>query len=106
VYLLLPTARFGSSVLIDDRVIVLKAQPDHFQPVADRRNDNPSNIHAADQICNQRIKGSRKFPSLEEARRVIQAAWTERGWKDAPPETPTDRMSYEVRMGPADTPAR
>lgn len=76
--------RFGSLVLIDAKIVSLEAQPDHFQPVADRRNDNPSNIHAADQICNERIKGSRKFASLEEARRVIQAAWVERGWTDAP----------------------
>ena len=84
--------------LIDGKIITLKAQPDHFQPVADRRNDNPSNIYAADQICNERIKGSRKFVSLEEARTIIQGAWKERGWGDVPPLMPfvrtTDPMMY------------
>lgn len=90
--------RFGSLVLIDGQIKTLKAQPDHFQPVADRRNDSSSNIHAADQVCNERIKGSRKFATLEEARNVIQAAWAERGWTDAPLLMPfepsTDRMIY------------
>lgn len=75
---------FGSAVFIDGRVKVLKAQVEHFQPRADRQNNNPSNILAACQICNHRIKGSRKFDSVEQAREIIQSVWKERGWTDAP----------------------
>jgi hypothetical protein len=76
--------RFGSAVLIDGRVRVLKAQIEHFQPKAERQNNNPANIYAACQICNHRIKSSRMFESVEEARSVIQAVWKERNWQDAP----------------------
>jgi len=75
---------FGSAVLIDGRVKILKAQIEHFQPKAERQNNNPANIYAACQICNHRIKSSRMFDSVEEARSVIQAVWKERNWHDAP----------------------
>jgi 5-methylcytosine-specific restriction endonuclease McrA len=74
---------FGSLVLIDGKLITLTAQPDHFIPRAKRLNNSPSNIVAACQLCN-RLKDSRVFTSIAQARAVLQAAWVERGWSDAP----------------------
>jgi 5-methylcytosine-specific restriction endonuclease McrA len=74
---------FGSMVLIDGNFITLKAEPDHFTPRAKRLNNSPSNIVAACQVCNG-LKSSRSFTTIEQARIVLQAAWIERGWGDAP----------------------
>ena len=78
---------FGSCALIDGELERLEARPDHFRPIAERRNDNLSNIFAACHICN-RLKSSRLFVDVEEVRAVLQAAWLERGWKSAPPLVP------------------
>jgi hypothetical protein len=79
---------FGSAVLINGAVAILKAEPDHFIPVAQRRNDSAKNISAACHVCNQKIKGSRRFESIEDARRIIRQVWDERGYKDCPPFLP------------------
>jgi 5-methylcytosine-specific restriction endonuclease McrA len=74
---------FGSMVLIDGNFVTLKAEPDHFTPRAKRLNNSASNIVAACQVCNG-LKSSRSFATIEQARIVLQAAWAERGWSDAP----------------------
>jgi 5-methylcytosine-specific restriction endonuclease McrA len=74
---------FGSMALIDGNFVTLKAEPDHFTPRAKRLNNSPSNIVAACQVCNG-LKSSRSFTTIEQARAVLQAAWAERGWNDAP----------------------
>lgn len=83
---------FGSYVLVEGRLDALEAQADHFRPVADRRNDNPSNIHAACHLCN-RLKSSRLFSNTAEAREVLQVAWRERGWRTAPVLIPFKAVS-------------
>jgi 5-methylcytosine-specific restriction endonuclease McrA len=74
---------FGSLVLVDGKLVTLKAVPDHFMPRAKRLNNASSNIVAACQVCN-RLKDSRVFASVTQARAVLQAAWRERGWNDVP----------------------
>jgi 5-methylcytosine-specific restriction endonuclease McrA len=74
---------FGSLVLMDGKFVTLYAEPEDFIPRARRLNNSPSNIVAACQVCND-LKGSREFATIEEARTVLQAAWAERGWGDAP----------------------
>lgn len=74
---------FGALVVVDGGFVALKAEPEHFVPRAKRLNNATSNIVAACQICNG-LKSSRLFSSMAQARTVLQAAWVERGWHDAP----------------------
>jgi hypothetical protein len=74
---------FGSAALIDGQPTKLRAEADHFRPVAERRNDSPRNIRAACHVCN-RLKSSNLFETVEHAQEVIGKAWEERGYKTCP----------------------
>ena len=75
--------KFGSVSLINGKVCILRPELDHASPKALRTNNSPSNLLAADQICNS-LKSSRVFSTLSEARDTLQKAWAERGWETAP----------------------
>jgi hypothetical protein len=76
---------FGSPVLIDGQVVILRPEADHFIPQAERRNHSATNISASCQVCNQQIKKSHRFESREQARAIIKQVWDERGYRDCPP---------------------
>jgi hypothetical protein len=69
---------FGTAVRADGKIHVLEPQVDHVKPPALRKNDSVSNIVAACQICNITVKRNHVFESVEQAREIIQAVWSER----------------------------
>jgi 5-methylcytosine-specific restriction endonuclease McrA len=75
--------KFGSVVIVDGKMCTLRPELDHASPKALRMNNSPSNLLAADQVCNS-LKSSRVFSTLLEARDTLQKAWEERGWYTAP----------------------
>jgi hypothetical protein len=83
---------FGSRVLKGGELVALKAQAEHFIPVAVRRNDHESNINASCHICNG-LKSSRRFESLYQAREILKQAWTEQGYRECPMLIPFRRAA-------------
>ncbi len=80
--------KFGTAAIVDGKIVILVAEPDHFIPNAERKNDSLANIRAACQVCNKLIKKNHVFESEEHAKNVIQEVWRERGWYIAPPLVP------------------
>lgn len=78
---LLCETAFGTFVTNGKRTDQLRPSPDHFEPYSLRRNNEPENIFAVDQICNS-MKRDWVFKSLNEARTWMKDRWDEQGWRE------------------------
>ena len=72
---------FGLFVTNGTRTAKLQPTVEHFEPYSLRRNNNPSNIFAACQICNG-LKRDYIFRTLNDARTWMTQRWDEAGWRD------------------------
>jgi 5-methylcytosine-specific restriction endonuclease McrA len=81
---------FGSPVLHDSEVVILRPQVEHFRPRSGGGRTSDANITVACHICNV-LKSDFLFYTVDDCRQFLVGEWVRRLYRNCPPLIPFQR---------------